>query len=263
MLTKPRDDNDFWADWAAQDLEKKWYKDVDYSYGNLNDYDVSGCCLEDSAWRECPAVASKWEHTEFHRVVFENVDLTEASFQHATGDHVTFRNCNLDLADFSTCQITDLRFIACKGKVYMDKAHLVSAKFHNSNLSGTDFSHSSLVLAEFTKCDLSLADFEYADIAFAEYEKCNLTDVRMALAKGMGGARTSTIFNNCIINPIADSEHDEFLKKLHNLIGPKISYSNSSGVINIGRSKPNSTVSLMAYMYCSDEVELEGEHQQA
>ncbi len=260
MATTPSDDKQFYEDWACNELAKNWYKNVEFAYCDISDYDLQGITLEDSEFSDCPMSSNmNFEHSELNRVKFTNMDLTNSSFQYMTGDHVTFTNCNVDQVDFSGSKITNLRFVRCYGQCFFDRSHLITAKFHMCDLNGSKFVDSSLGLAEFTKCDLRSTDWKGTDLNWADFTTCNFTDSELCNAKGMLGLKLNTLFTKCIVHPLAAGQNDGFLDRLVGLNSGNGSTKPTVLSSNSDKSYPN--LNFIAHFFCSDEVEFEGENQ--
>jgi uncharacterized protein YjbI with pentapeptide repeats len=75
---------------------------------------ASECNWRDVVCREGNWSLSQFRYSKFERVLFENLDLSEADFQNADLRGVVFRDCDLSEAQFSFAQLQGADFRSCQ-----------------------------------------------------------------------------------------------------------------------------------------------------
>ena len=170
------------ANLAGVDLSGK-----DLTYANLSSQDLSGHDLTDTILRGADlsnsvlpddALSEKnFENAVLNGVDLSGKDLSWSKFQYADFDDTNLENTNLEAAEF---MIADLTKIKNKSLVNADLTYsafsysnlsginlagttLYRNNFHNSNLSGLDFTdinNKHLIGSIFVRADLSNSNFE-------------------------------------------------------------------------------------------------------
>jgi uncharacterized protein YjbI with pentapeptide repeats len=147
--------------------------------GDFSDGNVPGMTLEQSHIRHSAFLSADLGRLRLVDVLVEDSDLAGAQMPEASFTRVTFRSCRMSSAliahaqlrdvTFSESKLDDVNFRMCQGDRVV---------FEGVNLQGADFYAAHLMSARFFDCDLSGTEVSQARLPRARFHGSLLSDIK-------------------------------------------------------------------------------------